>query len=165
MAIKATEIFTPGFFPEHTYVERAGEHLERDLRDGLDTPGQIVSLAGPSKSGKTVLVEKVVGRENLITIQGTGIQRADQAGDRVLDWMNTPAEEIRTQATTAEVSAGAKVGQRQEHAVVRRRTGLQQVVTDIGDSDFVVLLDDFHYMDREVQAEVAKILKEGCGQG
>jgi len=80
MAIKATEIFTPGFFPEHTYVERAGEHLERDLRDGLDTPGQIVSLAGPSKSGKTVLVEKVVGRENLITIQGTAFNVQNRFG-------------------------------------------------------------------------------------
>lgn len=80
MPIKATEVFTPGFFPEHTYVERSGAHLERDLRDGLDTPGQIISLAGPSKSGKTVLVEKVVGRDSLITVQGTVFRTLNRCG-------------------------------------------------------------------------------------
>src|SRR6185312_3023551 len=73
MTIRATKVFTPGAFPEHTYVERQGAHLERNLRDALDTSGMIVALAGPSRSGKTVLVEKVVGQQELITIQGTGI--------------------------------------------------------------------------------------------
>ncbi|MFY9588364.1 MAG: ATP-binding protein, partial [Actinomycetota bacterium] len=63
MSVKATEVFTPGAFPEHTYVERAGEQLEQQLRDAIDTPGQVVSLVGPSKSGKTVLVEQVIGRD------------------------------------------------------------------------------------------------------
>ncbi len=64
MTLRAQEVFTPGAFPSRTYVERAGATLERSLRDAIDTPGQIVSLIGPSKSGKTVLVEKVVGLES-----------------------------------------------------------------------------------------------------
>jgi hypothetical protein len=78
--MKATEIFTPGSFPAHTYVERSGEALERSLRDAIGTPGQAVSLVGPSTSGKTVLVEKVVGRDVLITITGAGIQNAERRG-------------------------------------------------------------------------------------
>ncbi|HEY0078037.1 MAG TPA: hypothetical protein VGB73_05275 [Pyrinomonadaceae bacterium] len=165
MMIKATKVFTPGAFPEYTYVERSGEHLERDLRDGLDTPGQIVSLAGPSKSGKTVLVEKVVGRDNLIPIQGTSIQNLDQVWERVLDWMDLPAEEAKSKSTSGEASLGASVGYERGKSTIKRRRGLPQVVEEIGNSDFVILLDDFHYMTKTVQAEVAKGLKEGVRLG
>jgi hypothetical protein len=48
---------------------------------------------------------------------------------------------------------------------VRERRGLTQVVHEIGNSDFVVLIDDFHYMDRVVQTEVAKTLKEAVRLG
>lgn len=43
---------------------------------------------------------------------------------------------------------------------VRERAGLSQVQREIAGSDYVVLVDDFHYMSRDVQAEVAKALKE-----
>ncbi len=33
---------------------------------------------------------------------------------------------------------------------VRERRGLPQVVNEIANSDFTILLDDFHYMPREV---------------
>lgn len=52
----------------------------------------IVALAGPSKSGKTVVLEKVVGRHTLIAVQGTRIEGADDVWARVLDWMETPAQ-------------------------------------------------------------------------
>ena len=56
MGLKAVEVFVPGAYPQHTYVMRKAEGLQT-LRDSLSTPGQVVSLTGPSKSGKTVLVE------------------------------------------------------------------------------------------------------------
>jgi hypothetical protein len=80
MALKATDVFTPRTFPEHTYVERSQQGLEQALRDGLDTPGQLVSLSGPSKSGKTVLVEHVVSKELLIPITGASIEKAQDVG-------------------------------------------------------------------------------------
>ena len=52
----------------------------------------IVALAGPSKSAKTVVLEKVVGRHTLIAVQGTRIEGADDVWARVLDWMETPAQ-------------------------------------------------------------------------
>jgi hypothetical protein len=47
----------------------------------------------------------------------------------------------------------------------KERRGLQQVVREIGNSSFVILIDDFHYMSREVQIEVAKSLKEAVRLG
>ena len=185
--IKATEVFTPGAFPSHTYVERADKRYEDRLRDALDTKGQVVSLSGPSKSGKTVLVERVVGLENLITVTGAGIDLPSDVWERVLDWMATPSETSRDRSFegTATIGAEAKggmgipfvakgevggkgelqVGASTQHSKSFKRRGLTQVVDEIADSDFVVLIDDFHYMTRSVQEEVAKQIKEAVRQG
>ncbi len=187
MAIRVQEVFTPGSFPKRTYVERAGEMLERNLRDAIDTPGQIVSLIGPSKSGKTVLVENVVGIDELITITGAGITSADDIWTRVLDWMESPLSTDVTSTTSgavsvegkvtggvgiplvakadAEVGGHAELGHERGTSSSFGRGGLNQVVREIANSDYVVLVDDFHYMPREVQAEAAKSLKEAVRLG
>jgi hypothetical protein len=157
------------------------------LRDAIDTPGQLVSLSGPSKSGKTVLVENVVGRDQLITITGASIKSPEDVWTKVLDWIEAPVS-VTTAKTiegtfggevagkvgagiplivksSAAVTGKAEVTGGIEKGAVEERTGLQQVIREIGDSDFVVLLDDFHYMDREVQVEVAKNLKEAVRLG
>jgi len=80
--------------------------------------------------------------------------------------MDSPVEEPRTTSDKLEASpVVTTIGHEQTESTLRRRRGLQQVVREIGDSEFVVLLDDFHYMPREVQAEVAKALKEGVRLG
>jgi hypothetical protein len=58
--VKATDVFTPTDVPTVTYVERAEKNYEGELRKAFDIPKMIVSISGPSKSGKTVLVTKVV---------------------------------------------------------------------------------------------------------
>jgi hypothetical protein len=186
-ALKATEVFVPGAFPEHTYVDRTKSNLETSLQDALDTPGQVISLSGPSKSGKTVLVERVVGRDSLISISGAGIKDPDDVWNRVLDWMDVP--HVTTTSGSVEVSGSAEVSGKGEVKIPliasgeagastsmggsvggergsqAQRRGLSQVVDEIAGSEFVVLVDDFHYMDRAVQVEVAKSLKEAVRLG
>ncbi len=187
MSLKATEVFVPGAYPLHTYVEREGEGLEVALTDALNTPGQVVSLSGPSKSGKTVLVEKVVGRDLLITISGASLRTPEQVWTYALDWMDVPNTTARSDkldgqlglefggkgsasapfVAKGELSAAAKTqfGLERGTETMRERRGLSQVVDEIANSDFVILLDDFHYMDRPVQEEVAKSLKEAVRLG
>lgn len=187
MALKVTDVFVPGSYPQHTYVERAAQGLEETLRDSLATQGQIVSLSGPSKSGKTVLVERVVGRDLLIPLSGASLRRPEDVWNRVLDWMDVPGSvtESRSVGGTLGAEIGVKgsvgvplIAKGEAHSLVhgevtgetstesvRERRGLLQVVHEVGDSDFVILLDDFHYMDRTVQAEVAKTLKEAVRLG
>jgi hypothetical protein len=185
--MKVTEIFTPSDYPIHTYVARDEEQIEERLREALMTPGEIVSVSGPSKSGKTVLIEKVAGRENLITITGAGISDASQVWDKALDWMGAPVQLTQSTGSTLEVSAngsangglsipligsvevegGGGITRSRANDVTesRTRTGLAQVVREIGNSSFVLLIDDFHYMATSVQAEVAKQIKEAARQG
>ena len=181
--LTAHDVFTPSSFPEHNYVARDGDDLEDKLRFALKTKGQIVSLSGPSKSGKTVLVEKVVGMDKLVTVVGAGIHMADDVWTRVLDWIDAPADV--TEGKAWQLRTGARVGAKAEADIIvasgethgdvrtdftRRTTGLErkarrgmeQVIEELGGSDLVVLVDDFHYMPRDVQAEVAKQLKEAA---
>lgn len=185
--MKAQAIFTPGAFPAHTYVAREGVGLETALRDAIDTPGVIVSLIGPSKSGKTVLVEKVVGIENLVAITGAGIASADEIWSRVCDVLRLPSAQSDESSTTQRLDAGIEASggasvlglvkgeakasgslgsdRQQGESKAYSRRGLEDVVDAIAGTDTVVLVDDFHYMHREIQSEAAKTLKEAVRRG
>lgn len=185
--MRVTEIFTPSDYPTHTYVERDEARIETRLRQALDTPGEIVSVSGPSKSGKTVLIEKVAGRDNLITITGAGITDAGKIWDRALDWMDAPSQKTggstATFAGKAAVEAKGGVGipfvvnaqggttvegsaaRTSQYSEARSRRGMTQVIDEIAASSFVLLLDDFHYMPKDIQSEVAKQIKEAARLG
>ena len=107
--VQATEVFTPTDVPTLTYVKRASRNFEADLRDAFKIPKMIVSISGPSKSGKTVLVTKVVAPENLIHIYGASIKTPEDLWSNVLTWMGGPIERTETASSkvTGELSATA----------------------------------------------------------
>lgn len=180
--MRATDIFIPGSFPTETYIQRSDEDYEKALRDAISVDGMVTSLSGPSKSGKTVLVEKVVGRDYLISISGARIKTTEDLWDAVLDWMSVPFETQDTSkhtnktGTEVGVSGGASIfglakasatakgkldsERGTEQRVTRRRLGSQQVVKELSGSDFVILVDDFHYIPREIQGDVARQIKD-----
>ncbi len=128
-----------------------------------------------------------MGKNDLIPVTGAGVQEPDQVWDRILDWMGEPAQVTGTTGDNQKLSAsttakgglslfglgkaevtgggGIESGTQSSVATTRARRGLTQVINEIGGSEFTVLLDDFHYMARTVQAEVAKQLKEAARQG
>ena len=187
MVLKATHVFTPNDYPTHTYIKRSGEDLEERLRQASATPKLVVSVSGPSKSGKTVLVERVIGQDNIIPVSGALIKTPDQLWTRVLDWIETPAttttqlQKTETEQDTETSGLTGKVptileasGQSafmhsaattsSETSTVNR-FGMTQVVKEIADSAFLIFVDDFHYMSREVQGEVAKQIKAAAERG
>jgi len=64
------EVFVAGGLPTITYVEREEQHIERNLARALATPNQIVSLAGTTKTGKTVLCKRVLGEREYVWVDG-----------------------------------------------------------------------------------------------
>jgi hypothetical protein len=183
----SSEVFTPASYPRHTYVTRDEQHQERLLGEWLRSKGQIASIAGPSKAGKTVLVERIVGQGNLITVSGASIRTSpDQLWDRVLDWSAEPhsttasvadlESDLDTRDHTANVGlSGSGVGHKRSHAhtagttetlaaTVNRR-GLPQVVSEFANGKFTILLDDFHYIPSTLQSDVAQQLKDAASRG
>lgn len=58
--LRIGDVFVPGGFPEITYVPRDELQLERRLNDYVAERFKVLSLSGPTKSGKTVLVKRVI---------------------------------------------------------------------------------------------------------
>ena len=70
---KPNEVFIPGALPESTYITRvmeSGFTYEERLRQALSVSGYLTLISGPSKIGKTVLCEKVIGLDHLVEISG-----------------------------------------------------------------------------------------------
>lgn len=187
MKLFASDVFTPNDFPEYTYVPRDGENLENQLKNALQTPKVVVSISGPSKSGKTVLVEKLVGKDNLILISGAEVLSGNQLWSIVLGWMETPTS-ITEQTTKGssntfgaeaagkggvpllgEVSGKGTYGNTQTKSSTVSKTrsteGLARVSREIANSSFVVFLDDFHYIPKAVQDDVARQIKAAAERG
>jgi hypothetical protein len=181
--MRSFDVFTPTGVPTHTYVERGDRSLEEQLRNAIRTPGMIASLSGPSKSGKTVLIRKVIDQNNLITVSGAAITDAGHLWERVLNWMEAPSSTSVISSHTvggegggkvsgganwllaraqAEVEGKAKYEYERGNERVFERGGIDQVVKEIGGSDFVVFIDDYHYMPKDVQVAVGRQIKEAA---
>lgn len=185
--ILATEIFTPTDVPTHTYVERTSRNFEEDLKTAFTVPKMIVSISGPSKSGKTTLVTKVVAAENLIHIYGASIRTADDLWKNVIAWMGGPIERTETKGSRIEGGVSTTVGGKagipflvegkadvkgavsadasKSTSVKYSLASLDDVVREIGDSDYVVFVDDFHYIERTVREEIGRQIKAAAEKG
>ena len=186
MRLSASVVFTPTSYPTYTYVQRNELHHERVLGQWRETSTQIASVSGPSKAGKTVLVQRVAGKDTLITVSGASVRVPDQLWDRVLDWWGEPHSTTASRldmtseqkATDRGVSLGmAGTGATSKSAntsgtsltdgtlaTVNRR-GLPQVVHELAGTQFTVLLDDFHYIPAAIQGDVAQQLKDAASRG
>ncbi|WP_155723014.1 hypothetical protein [Gluconobacter potus] len=184
--IESTDVFTPYQYPLYTYVERKNDY-EKSLRDGLRTPGLVISLSGPSKSGKTVLVQNVIGSENIIRINGTEITDASAIWNIVLDRLKVPTQLTKQDSTNksdgmtgglgytlgiptvASFSGTAQAtdttASSQSDSFSYTRSGISQVSEIVKVKKYIIFIDDFHYMDRKVQVQVAKQLKAGAEIG
>ncbi|WP_210528350.1 hypothetical protein [Rubellimicrobium arenae] len=108
--MKVYEVFTPNDIPTVTYVDRAAHQLEQKLIDFYETPNLVISIAGPSKSGKTVLIKKVVPDDHLITVRGASIERAEDLWNRVLDWMGAPSTVTISSNKSNQITGNAEGG-------------------------------------------------------
>ncbi|MEO6561710.1 MAG: hypothetical protein ABIN99_01510 [Nitrosospira sp.] len=109
--MKAKDVFTPGRFPTVTYVEDHLVEKKQQLEDTLDAGSMLISISGPSKSGKTVFVEHVLAKANLIQITGAGAKSAADLWLRVFDMIGTPIAQTTTSSTSLSGSLSAKAGE------------------------------------------------------
>jgi hypothetical protein len=178
-SMRATEVFTPKGEPSVTYVNdhliEKGRRLSQDLSAGPC----VVSLSGPSKSGKTVFIEKTLGRDNLVKVNGAGVKSADALWLKVLAVIGTPVKVVQTSEKSDTSALGAKVevsvplvvksevsgvgttGSKTSAASEAAIDYVALLVQELGGTGYIVFIDDFHYIDADVQQEIAKQIKEG----
>ena len=182
----AAEVFTPTSFPKYTYVKRDELQHERLLLEWMRSSTQISSVSGPSKAGKTVLVQRVVGTDNLVTVSGGSVRAPDQLWERVLDWWGEPhtttVSHIDTTSAqkasdrgvnlgisgtgaTHKTTSSSGEGTSDTSQATANRRGLPQVVQELANTQYTLLLDDFHYIPPAIQGDVAQQMKDAASRG
>lgn len=179
--MRASDVFTPGRFPTHTFVDDHLQEKKSQLIDTLDAGSMLISVSGPSKAGKTVFIEECLGRTSLIQVTGAGVSKPSDLWMRVFDLIGTemPNSITRGSSTQGSISGSAAIeggilfAKGKAEGMVSRGTTqseaensslasdcLQLLIRELGDTDLVVFIDDFHYIPRRVQIEVARQIKE-----
>lgn len=178
--MKTRDVFTPGSYPTVTFVDDHMKDKQRVLSDALHTGSLVISIAGPSKSGKTVMVENLVGGDHLLHVTGAGIDSAKKLWERVFEIIGTP---IGNTVTTEKAFQGSLMGTvGAEVGLLAKGKGevgakgkwssgtskeeempidhLQLLIKELAGAGYVVFIDDFHYIDKLVQSEIAQQIKE-----
>ena len=179
--MKASEVFTPGGIPSITFVDEHLQEKSQHLLDALDMGTTLVSISGPSKSGKTTFVERLIGKENLIQVTGAGISSPADLWLRVFDILGTPISQNQSSSKatggtlTGKISAQAGViiakggvetslaGTHNQTATTSENFSIDYLSTlksELNGTDFVIFIDDFHYIDKQVQRELAEQIKD-----
>ena len=60
-SVRVADVFVTAN-PRYTYTSRASERLEEAVTDHLEERDKLLLITGPTKTGKTVLVDHVVPR-------------------------------------------------------------------------------------------------------
>uniref|UniRef100_UPI0040573650 ATP-binding protein n=1 Tax=Acetatifactor sp. TaxID=1872090 RepID=UPI0040573650 len=160
MILKAENVFKPGAYPEYTYVSRnyenTGISYELRLKQALRTAGCLTSLIGPSKMGKTILCEKVIGFDNIVEISGADFNADTDFWAIVAAKVELPyAGEVSTEREQQEESS-KETDRRKEKYVLSK----DKIIQYYKDKEKILVIDDFHYASKEMQVKMAQQLKD-----
>lgn len=174
------EIFVPGGFPRHTYNPRVELGLEEKLSEVRQNLCKLVTVTGQTKSGKTVLVRKVLPRDEAVWIDGGVGSTEEDFWQLVVDQLElfqTTDESNgreREGSVSGEASAGANFlvakgegkigtqltlgstsGESQSRTLSSKVTALRGLQA----SNIPLVIDDFHYLPKDAQAGIVRALK------
>ncbi|GAA2154593.1 hypothetical protein GCM10009760_53650 [Kitasatospora kazusensis] len=122
------QVFVVGRLPTVTYNPREKWGLEGQLAEYLEDRGTLLSVSGPTKTGKTTLLQNVT--DDAIWLSGGAISSRQE-------FWNTVAEEL-----------GGNPG------------SLNSARKELLTAGKCLIVDDFHYIDQDVQLEIVRSLKD-----
>lgn len=174
------DIFVPGGFPQHTYNPRGELRLEERLAESKNNLCKLVTVTGQTKSGKTVLARRVFPPEEAIWVDGGTVSTEDDFWGSVIDQLDlfqssesTSSKDVATKlgakgtaganflVAKGSGEVGAEIGNSRGTSVTRSQTLSSRVVALRGlrKSKIPLLVDDFHYIPRELQGGIIRALK------
>lgn len=176
--LRVGQVFVAGGLPTVTYNPRSQLRLEQQVEDYLDERHRILSVSGPTKTGKTVLVKNVLMNAEAIWTSGGTIRSAADLWDAVADelgiqsstefsWQSTDTESRTTTGELGVPSVGkaTRAGQemlsfatidkvaRNRHMETAARKGLRTAMRPL-------VIDDFHYIPADQQLAIVRSLKD-----
>lgn len=168
--VKTSDVFVSGRDPRFTYNPRDDRELEKRVRDYLEEGGTILTIVGPTKTGKTVLLHRVL--TDPIWIESQGMEDADAFWKAVGSAIDLYVIESTSEDEGTAVAANAKVGIKvieiggqmtTTSSSGTVRTPIHALGADarkaLQSTDRVLVVDDFHFIHRDVQKEIIRAIK------
>ena len=178
--LRYQDVFVPGGFPRHTYNPRVELQLEQRLSEVKDNLCKLVTVTGQTKSGKTVLARKILPPEESIWIDGGLVSQEDDFWHVIIDKLQLfqSAEKEDSEMNSNKLGGKGTVGANLFVAkgsieidietqktlgtkVSGGRTMSSRVVALRGlrSSNTPLVVDDFHYIPRDMQGSIVRALK------
>ena len=184
--LRVRDVFVPGGFPQYTYQKREKHDVEGQLVSALDRVNKFIAVAGPTKSGKTVLVRRMVPKGASVWVEGGHISSVQDVWNAILADLSMPVSVVESQlhqaedAYTLEVTTGFKpVGigadiKNLDSTKTSNSTGTAATYGTAGPKaatnalmfhEKVLVIDDFHYLDEGIQTSLIRALKPAVFDG
>ena len=178
--LQYTDVFVPGGFPRYTYNPRLSLKIEQGVEEVIHNLCKLVTVTGHTKSGKTVLVQKVLPREEAVWVDGGAVGEQDDFWNVILEQLDlfqtTETESAKEDTTGLAASVGAStnilvakgeaevsgtLGIRRSTGAARSRTVSSKVAAlgGLRRESRALVVDDFHYLPRQIQGELIRALK------
>ncbi|MEU8819439.1 AAA family ATPase [Actinoplanes sp. NPDC048796] len=177
--LRVGKVFVAGGLPTITYNPRAQLKLEQKVEDYLDEGHRILSISGPTKTGKTVLIKSVLKHKNAIYLSGGSISSSGQFWSVIADELEVQASvEFGRQETDGEmrtvsgelgvipgVAKAGKIAQEQvatslTDKIIRTRYTENAARKALRNCQRPLVIDDFHYIPSEEQLQIVRSLKD-----
>lgn len=184
--LSVREVFVPGGFPEHTYQRREKYDIEGKLMSALDRVNKFIAVAGPTKSGKTVLVRRMIPEISSVWIEGGHISNIQDVWSAILSDLNMPTSIVKSNSSqeesssTLEIASGfrplgiggeakgqdaSKISKSNGAAASYETVGARAATSAMLTSKRVLVIDDFHYLDESIQTALIRALKPAVFKG
>ena len=163
MTLRAEDVFRPGSFPEYTYISRKSAvsdlPYEFRLAQAIKVSGFLTSLVGPSKMGKTILCEKVIGLENIVEVSGADFDEKTDFWQLAASKVGLAYEgQFFSEKTISETKD--KYSKKEVYALTK-----DKIIEYYKKKDLVLVIDDFHYAPPEKRMQIAQQLKDAIRRG
>lgn len=185
MAItKLKDVFTPGGQPSITYVGREHLDLEGSLNKALNQGYALNVITGPTKSGKTVLCSRVLeANGNYVTAEGGQIRSEADFWNHLAHELNIAqtATIVKSETEGSQISSEAsgglfgfmqgKIGanvtdtSQSSSSATYQNLPILSVIRNLKENNTTILVDDFHYIPRDVQRAIIQALKAPIFKG
>lgn len=178
--IRTSQVFVPGGFPQITYIPRDEHQLEARVKSVQDNLSKLMVITGATKSGKTVLVDKVFPQDSSIWIDGGTITDEQSFWDTIIDKLDLYTFSEHTKANNDFVQSGLEASVEGNAFLVKGSaviSGAINVGSAEGESHhrnisskiiatralqqqlIPLIVDDFHYISKPIQKTIVRALK------
>lgn len=178
---KVTDVFVAGREPKLTYNPRVAKGTEQELENYLADTGKALTIDGPTKSGKTTLVERRLpdGVADAIWIHGQDIQSMDDFWSRIISALrlsNDYAEatthirdsgaEDATSVGIPKVASYTYIESSKDSSSRTRTIKTSEPIEEVARLGLkqlgrprTIVIDDFHYVAEAVRLPLARAIK------